>query len=44
MTEQITTMTPTIVDGAVDLPVAAGLADLIDWRAVRELSVVEQHA
>jgi L-alanine-DL-glutamate epimerase-like enolase superfamily enzyme len=44
MTEQITTMTPTIVDGVVDLPAARGLAELIDWRAVRQFSLEEKHA
>src|SRR6266550_1131820 len=31
MTEQITTITPKIVDGAMDLPDGASLAALIDW-------------
>jgi L-Ala-D/L-Glu epimerase len=38
MTEQITTMTPKIVDGAIDLPDGASLATLIDWRAVQRLA------
>jgi L-alanine-DL-glutamate epimerase-like enolase superfamily enzyme len=38
MTEQITTMTPEIVDGRVDLPECASLAALIDWRAVEKLA------
>jgi L-alanine-DL-glutamate epimerase-like enolase superfamily enzyme len=38
MTEQITTMTPKIVDGGVDLPDCASLAELVDWRAVQRLA------
>jgi hypothetical protein len=38
MTEQITTMTPKIVDEAVDLPGCASLGALIDWRAVKQLA------
>jgi hypothetical protein len=38
MTEQIITMTPKIVDGAVDLPDCASLGALIDWRAVKQLA------
>jgi len=38
MTEQITTLTPKIVDGAVDLPACASLGALIDWRAVERLA------
>jgi L-Ala-D/L-Glu epimerase len=38
MTEQITTITPNIVDGAIDLPDFASLATLIDWRAVERLA------
>ena len=38
MTEQITTMTPKIVDGGVDLPDCASLAELIDWGAVQRLA------
>jgi L-Ala-D/L-Glu epimerase len=38
MTEQITTVTPKIVDGAVDLPDCASLGALIDWRAVQQLA------
>jgi L-alanine-DL-glutamate epimerase-like enolase superfamily enzyme len=38
MTEQITRVTPTIADGAVDLPEDPSLAPLIDWHAVRMLS------
>jgi L-alanine-DL-glutamate epimerase-like enolase superfamily enzyme len=37
MIEQITTITPKIVDGAIDLPDGASLATLIDWRAVQRL-------
>jgi L-alanine-DL-glutamate epimerase-like enolase superfamily enzyme len=39
MTEQITTMTPSIVDGAVELPACASLAELVDWDAVERLAV-----
>jgi L-alanine-DL-glutamate epimerase-like enolase superfamily enzyme len=39
MTEQITTITPKIVDGAIDLPDGASLAALIDWRAVQRLAM-----
>ena len=39
MTEQITTLTPEIVDGCVDLPECTSLAALIDWRAVERLAV-----
>lgn len=35
MTEQITSITPKIVDGAVDLPECPSLAPLIDWQAVQ---------
>jgi L-alanine-DL-glutamate epimerase-like enolase superfamily enzyme len=38
MIEQITTVTPTIVDGAVDLPDCASLDALIDWHAVQRLA------
>ena len=38
MTEQVTTMTPEIVDGSVDLPECASLESLIDWRAVQKLA------
>jgi L-alanine-DL-glutamate epimerase-like enolase superfamily enzyme len=38
MTEQVTTMTPKIVDGAMDLPECASLEALIDWRAVQQLA------
>jgi hypothetical protein len=31
-------MTPKIVDGAVELPNCASLAELIDWRAVQRLA------
>ena len=37
MAEQVTTMTPKIVDGAIDLPECASLAGLIDWQAVQRL-------
>jgi hypothetical protein len=36
MTEQITRTTPTIVDGAIDLPGDPSLAGLVDWSAVGE--------
>lgn len=38
MTEQVTTMTPKMVDGSVDLPDCTSLAALIDWRAVQKLA------
>jgi len=38
MTEQITAVTPKIVDGAVDLPDAPSLAMLVDWRAAERLA------
>ncbi len=38
MTEQITTVTPRIVDGAIDLPECASLASLIDWPALQRLT------
>jgi L-alanine-DL-glutamate epimerase-like enolase superfamily enzyme len=38
MTEQITTLTPRIVDGAVDLPACASLGALVDWRAVERFA------
>jgi L-Ala-D/L-Glu epimerase / N-acetyl-D-glutamate racemase len=38
MTEQITTLTPEIVDGAIDLAECASLATLIDWPAVQRLA------
>jgi L-Ala-D/L-Glu epimerase / N-acetyl-D-glutamate racemase len=38
MTEQVTIMTPKIVDGSVDLPDCTSLAALIDWRAVQKLA------
>ncbi len=34
MIEQVTTITPRIVDGAIDLPDTASVAALVDWRAV----------
>jgi hypothetical protein len=34
----ITTMTPKIVNGAIDLPDCASLDALIDWRAVQRLA------
>jgi L-Ala-D/L-Glu epimerase len=37
MTEQITRVTPTIVDGGVDMPECVSLAPLIDWDAVQVL-------
>jgi L-alanine-DL-glutamate epimerase-like enolase superfamily enzyme len=37
MTEQVTSVTPKIVDGAIDLPECASLGALIDWRAVEQL-------
>jgi L-alanine-DL-glutamate epimerase-like enolase superfamily enzyme len=39
MTEQITTLTPKVVDGAVDLPECASLAALVDWDAVDRFAV-----
>jgi hypothetical protein len=36
--KHITTITPKIVNGAVDLPKCASLAALIDWRAVQRLA------
>jgi L-alanine-DL-glutamate epimerase-like enolase superfamily enzyme len=39
MTEQITTVTPKIVDGAINLPDTTSLATLIDWRAVQRLAM-----
>jgi L-alanine-DL-glutamate epimerase-like enolase superfamily enzyme len=39
MTEQITTVTPKIVDAAIDLPDGASLATLVDWRAVQRLAM-----
>jgi L-Ala-D/L-Glu epimerase len=38
MIEQITTTTPKIVDGAIDLPECASLDALIDWCAVQRLA------
>jgi L-alanine-DL-glutamate epimerase-like enolase superfamily enzyme len=38
MIEQITTVTPKIVDGAIDLPDCASLDALIDWHAVERLA------
>jgi L-alanine-DL-glutamate epimerase-like enolase superfamily enzyme len=38
MIEQITTMTPKIVDGAIDLPEVTSLAGLVDWQAVQKLA------
>ena len=42
MTEQITTVTPTIVDGAVVLPETASLAAQIDWNELQRLSIEEK--
>jgi L-Ala-D/L-Glu epimerase len=39
MTEQITAVTPKIVDGAIDLPNGASLATWVDWRAVQRLAM-----
>ncbi len=39
MNEQITTMTPKIIDGAIELPDYAGLAGLVDWSAVQRFAV-----
>ncbi len=39
MNEQITTMTPNIIDGAIELPDYAGLAGLVDWSAVQRFAV-----
>jgi L-alanine-DL-glutamate epimerase-like enolase superfamily enzyme len=38
MTEQITTLTPKIVNGCLELPACTSLAALIDWRAVERLA------
>jgi L-alanine-DL-glutamate epimerase-like enolase superfamily enzyme len=38
MVEQITTVTPKIVDGVIDLPDCASLDTLIDWHAVERLA------
>jgi hypothetical protein len=38
MTEQITIITPKIVDGVVELPDCASLGALIDWRALQQLA------
>ena len=38
MTEQVTTTTPEIVDGAVELPDVASLKSLIDWGALQRLA------
>lgn len=35
MIEQVTTFTPTIVDGRVELPEVAALAELIDWQRLQ---------
>lgn len=38
MTEQVTTTTPEIVDGAVELPDVASLESLVDWGALQRLA------
>jgi L-alanine-DL-glutamate epimerase-like enolase superfamily enzyme len=38
MTEQITVMTPTIVDGVIDLPDVVSLEGLIDWQALERFA------
>jgi hypothetical protein len=38
MTEQVTTVTPEIVDGAVDLPDVPSLESLIDWATLQRLA------
>jgi L-alanine-DL-glutamate epimerase-like enolase superfamily enzyme len=38
MIEQVTTIVPAIKDGAIELPDAASVADLIDWNAVERLA------
>jgi L-Ala-D/L-Glu epimerase len=38
MTEQVTTVTPKIVDGAVDLPEQPSLESLVDWPALQRLA------
>jgi L-alanine-DL-glutamate epimerase-like enolase superfamily enzyme len=38
MTEQVTTLTPEVVDGCIDLPECVSLGALIDWRAVERLA------
>jgi L-Ala-D/L-Glu epimerase len=42
MTEQITTITPTIADGAIDLPACASLGELVDWEALQQLGTEEK--
>jgi L-Ala-D/L-Glu epimerase len=37
MTEQITTVTPKIMDGAIELPECSSLASLIDWPRLQRL-------
>ncbi len=39
MTERITTRSPAIADGMVDMPDTASLASIVDWSAVRRYSV-----
>jgi L-alanine-DL-glutamate epimerase-like enolase superfamily enzyme len=39
MTERITTLSPTIADGMVEMPQASSLASIVDWSAVRRYSV-----
>jgi L-alanine-DL-glutamate epimerase-like enolase superfamily enzyme len=38
MTEQVTTVTPKIVDGAIDLPEQPSLESLIDWPSLQRLA------
>jgi hypothetical protein len=42
MIERITTITPTIVDGVVEVSPCASLGELIDWRAVQQFSFEEK--
>ena len=39
MTERITTLSPTIADGMVEMPEAHSLASIVDWSAVRRYAV-----
>lgn len=39
MTEQVSTSTPAVVDGCVDLPDAPSLASLVDWAAVKRYAL-----
>lgn len=39
MTEQVTTLVPTIVDGHIDLPEAPSLAPLVDWASLSRFRI-----